>query len=239
VEYKAPHWSLAFTGKINLSKESAQRMQDSDWEDDTMPFQKTIFSESQCRLDKGVLIDSKLLFHPPYFRTNLLKGVIGYRYQKFQFTTHDGEQMSIHGHIAPLPGDGIEFMQKFLHVYFGGELNFNVNRLLQRTLPAPIKTTIKGDYAIVDALNEDLHLLRLGERITREDTIGHCWRVGLSASTNIGTILSLELDADFKRIITHGDHKLMNAPLGVYFAFNGSEVWSDQLQISLNAIANF
>jgi hypothetical protein len=239
VDYKAPHWSLVFDAAINISGESALNMQDSDWEDDTDPFQKTIFSESDCRLDKGILIDSKLLFYPPYFRTNLLKASLGYRYQEFHFTTHDGDQQTITGHVTPLPGDGIEFMQKFFHIYFGGELNFNIHRIFRRRLPSPIKTTIRGDYAIVDALNEDLHLLRLGERITREDTLGHCWRIGLTTAITMNRGFSLELDADFKRIVTHGDHKLMNAPLGVYFRFNGSEVWSDQLNISMNGKFRF
>ena len=41
---------------------------------------------------------------------------------------------------------------------------------------------VQFDYAVVTAKNEDLHLLRLGDRVTEEETRGHCWHfaVGLS-----------------------------------------------------------
>lgn len=239
VKYIAPHWAIMVKASHNISRHSDMKMQDSDWEDDTRPFQKTIFSESDCTLDKGLLLDTKVLFDPPIFRTSVIKGVIGYRFQEFHFTTHDGTQLTLNGFVTPIDGDGIEFTQKFLHVYFGGQFDYRINRIFRRNIPSPIYGTILADYAIVDALNEDLHLLRMGERITREDTIGHCWRIGLIGAMNISQRLKVEMEADFKRIITHGDHKLMNAPLGVYFSFDGSEVWSDQFQISANGVFTF
>jgi len=44
--------------------------------------------------------------------------------------------------------------------------------------------------------------------------------------------LSARVEADFKRLLTDGDHQLRNNFFSLNFSFDGSRVWSDQASIS-------
>ncbi len=63
-EYLSRFWSARFESWVNINKESRSRMQDSDWDHEDLPFQKTIFSESNCRLNSGWLLDLRILLEP-------------------------------------------------------------------------------------------------------------------------------------------------------------------------------
>lgn len=230
--YRAHWWSMHGQVRFNLTRESARLMQDSDWDDEARPDQKTIFSESKCRLNRGVLVDVHLALAPQEFT---LRPVIGYRYQYFYFTTHDGYQGDIQGQGWDLPGDGIDFRQTFQHTYIGGVASTRIGRLpLFGTVPE-MRVEAQFDYAFVNAVNEDLHLLREGERITRENTRGHCWHLALSARLRISETVAIRVDGDFQRIMTTGDHTLTNRAFGLDFSFDGSRVWSDQMSLSATA----
>jgi hypothetical protein len=239
VRYTSRWWAIAIDGAVNLSRESQLMMQDSDWEDDARPDQKTVFSESKCRLNRGMLVDVKLSLPSPIDLWLDVRPVIGYRHQYFSFTTYDGFQGDIRGNRIALPGDGIEFEQAFYHIYVGVDcfLEINGSRLMS-ALPRG-QLEVQADYAAVVATNEDLHLLRLGERVTREKSSGHCWHLGLKAFCWRMSDFRLGFEGDFKRVITTGSHNLTNGPLRIDFSFGGSKIWSDQAWIGVIAQTKF
>lgn len=232
VGYRAAWWSLHGSARVNLTRESALLMQDSDWDDESQPNQKTIFSESKCRLNRGVVADVHLAPAPSEF---VVRPVIGYRYQYFYFTTHDGYQADIRGGTWDLPGDGIDFRQTFYHTYIGAAAGTRVRQVPLLGIGSEMRIDARFDYGFVTAVNEDLHLLRQGERITRENTKGHCWHLALSARVKMSDRLTLWIDGDFQRIVTDGDHTLTNRTFGIDFSFNGCRVWSDQISLSASA----
>ena len=81
----------------------------------------------------------------------------------------------------------------------------------------------------------DIDVVTTERRITTEDTIGHCWHVGITAALFRSNSLTLSVQGDFQRIVTHGDHELSNSLFDIYFSFGGSRVWSDLA--SIGAIA--
>jgi len=232
VGYRAHWWSMHGQARVNLTRESARLMQDSDWDDETQPNQKTVFSESKCRLNRGLLVDVHLALAPEAF---VVRPLIGYRYQYFYFTTHDGYQADIRGSAWDLPGDGIDFRQTFYHTYVGGVASTSIRRVPLFGAVPEMRVEARFDYGFVTAANEDLHLLRQGERITRENTRGHCWHLALTARLRMCERVALRLDGDFQRIMTTGDHALTNRAFGIDFSFDGSRVWSDQMSLSATA----
>lgn len=207
-------------------------MQDSDWDDDANPSQKTIFSESASRLNRGFLFDTNLAVSIPWRRFSNVRPVLGYRYQSFSFTTHDGGQAVLGGEVIDLPGDGIDFRQAYNHVYFGGVFNTSLELAgIFNNFPR-VDLECQLDYALVSAKNEDFHLLRKGDRVTAESTVGHCWHCSISMGFFRRGALSARIEADFKRLLTDGNHELRNNLFNLNFSFDGSRVWSDQASIS-------
>jgi hypothetical protein len=230
--FSSPAWILSGQLWLNLNREGSKQMQDSDWDDDSMPSQKTIFSESRCRLNRGVLVDVALSLATPFSGSSGIWPVLGGRYQYFSFTTHDGVQMELNGPTMDLPGEGIDFKQTFYHLYFGGTFSRAfVLTGISASLP-PVAIGAQVDYALVNAKNEDLHLLRSGNRITQENTRGHCWHVAAWLDFFLRNSFKAKVSADFKRVITDGGHRLTNSVVGLDFSFDGSRVWSDQATIS-------
>ncbi len=227
--YDAWTWSASLDLWTNINKNSRAPMQDSDWDQANQPDQKSVFSESKCKLKRSWLGDLKFLIKPQvsFFRT--LRPIFGVRYQTFSFVTHDGNQISLDGYNMDLPGEGIEFDQSFYQYYVGGQINTTLKTAGLARYVSGLGIGLVLDYALVSAKNQDLHLLREGERITTEITKGHCWHAEATASLPLRDNIRLQLDVDFKRIITNGDHQLTNSFLDVDFGFNGSRVWSDQL----------
>ncbi|MFH1118100.1 MAG: omptin family outer membrane protease [Pseudomonadota bacterium] len=230
--YFAPDWYLVSQFWTNVNRESRFPMQDSDWDDETQPFQKTIFSASRNRLNRSYLVDIGLAVALPVVRPVNLRPVFGCRYQYFDFTTHDGEQMTLAGDVADLPGDGIDFRQTFHHWYLGACLNTAVDLVRFTGTSMPVLVDVQFDYAIVNAKNEDLHLLRMGDRVTEENTRGHCWHLAVGLSVLVSNTLTARIEGDFKRLMTDGAHRLTNPVFDLDFSFEGSHVWSDQASVS-------
>jgi len=237
--YVAPTWVLSAQGWVNLNRESALKMQDSDWDDGGMPGQKTIFSESNCRLNRGILLELQLALVTAIDRLYQVRPVAGCRYDYFFFTTHDGFQGALGGGSVDLPGDGIEFKQTFYHYYLGGVVNKSLKLTSFNSLLSQLDLECQLDYAIVNARNEDLHLLRAGERITTEFTRGHCWNARIRAALLSSADALLGVEAAFKRLLTDGSHELTNRILSIDFSFSGSKVWSDQAYISIYGAIKF
>lgn len=210
-------------------------MRDSDWDDEDNPNQKTIYSESLCRLDpsyfievEGTLKVSDWLGLP---RGVDLRPVIGYRWQKFNLVAHDGSQVSIGEQPVTLPGNGIYFDQTFKQIFLGLRFNLDLGKWgwLGR-----LTTLAQIDWAYVEGSNQDLHLLRTGMRYTYDDTIGQAWHESIGLKAHLSKHLNLTLKADFLQIETTGTHRLVNAPLGMELKWsNGVKVWSDQNSLSL------
>ncbi|MGO8878551.1 MAG: omptin family outer membrane protease [Desulfomonilaceae bacterium] len=233
--YNSSYWSALLDTWVNINQEGRARMQDSDWDQENVPSQKSVFSESKCQLKRSWLVDLKILFNPDVSFFKIVHPVVGARYQTFSFVTHDGYQVGLDGYNTDLPGEGIEFDQTFYQYYLGALINTKVNTSgIFRSLPTT-DLTVTLDYALVLAKNQDLHLLREGERITNESTSGHCWHAEATASFLIRQNIKGLIDLDFKRIITNGGHQLTNSFFSVDFSFDGSRVWSDQLSIAASA----
>jgi hypothetical protein len=231
-KYDSRLWSLNGSAWMNFTRESSRKFQDSDWDDENVPDQKTIYSESSCRLNRGVLCDVGMSAAVPYVRSGPLRPVFGYRYQDFLFTTHDGAQVVLGGSTMDLPGDGIQFRQIFNHVYLGLGLNRGVNLGSFSGFLPSVCLDLQADYAWITARNEDLHLLRPGNRKTVDTTSGHCWHLFGAANIFRSNSLTARIEVDFKRLITYGSHQLHNDLFTMSFTFDGSKVWSDQASIS-------
>jgi hypothetical protein len=223
--------SVFVEGWTNLNRESGFDMQDSDWDDEALPFQKTIFSSSKCALNRGYLADIGLAVGRASSSSSV-RPIAGYRIQYFDFTTHDGVQMDLGGNVSQLPGDGIDFKQVFHHYYLGGLFVTSLGGGFSYGYPGTIQLTLQGDVAGVTGRNEDKHLLRDGDRVTVERTRGFSWHVALGASLDVRNLLRLKLEGDFKRIVTTGSHNLTNGTFNIDFSFDGARVWSDQATIS-------
>jgi hypothetical protein len=231
-QYSGGWWSLMGEAWTNVSRLSTQKMQDSDWDDDANPSQKTIFSESACRLNRGWLVDLGASLGNPVRRFFNLRPILGYRYEYFFFTTYDGYQTELGGQSVDLPGDGIEFRQTFYHFYFGGSLHRDLNLPIPQVGSTTLRCYLQLDYALIRGNNEDLHLLRLGNRVTEQNTSGHCWHLLAALSLANQQAFSTRIELDLKRSITHGGHQLTNSFFALNFSFDGSRVWSDQLSLT-------
>jgi outer membrane protease len=231
-ELKACSRFLSIRGEIwtNINRESGLKMQDSDWDDGDAPTQKTIFSESKCRLNRGIFLDTGVDFQNPLVSLRSISPTIGFRYQFLSFTTYDGFQTGIGEPVSDLPGDGIDFKQYYYHGYLG--LIFRHQIAQDRVVPGILTCEVKMDYALVSGYNEDKHLLRAGDRLTVDRTSGYCWHLGATLSSFNWSRLNTKLECDFKRIVTKGSHELTNPVLGIDFSFDGAKVYSDQLSVS-------
>jgi hypothetical protein len=231
--YNSSVWSLDGQAWINVTRDSKLKMQDSDWEDESLPGQKTIFSESRCRLNRGFLLDLAIGFALPmdgWFNLSSARAVMGYRYEFFFFTTHDGRQMVLDGYTSDLNGDGIDFKQTFHNYYLGLNLRTTVNLAeIVSSLPQ-VSIEAQIDYGIVRGMNEDFHLLREGDRVTTERTRGHCWHALASLELAAPGEVQVVVEANFKRSLTHGSHRLNVFDLD--FSFSGAKVWSDLVSLS-------
>jgi hypothetical protein len=235
-------WSLQGQAWINVTRDGKLKMQDSDWDDQGMPDQKTIFSESHCKLNKGFLLDvcgGGALPSTGLLGLSDARAIAGYRYEFFYFTAHDGRQMVLDGDTSDLIGDGIDFKQHFHNFYFGLNLRRSVNLTEFLSMLPVVKLELQGDYGVERGMNEDFHLLREGERVTTERTRGHCWHALASMAFLVPGDIFAVAEVNFKRSITHGSHQLTNPVFFLDFSFNGSRVWSDQISLTLSGKKTF
>lgn len=230
--YSTSGWNAEAQGWININNEARTMFQDSDWTDPVMPGQKTVFSESHCRMNRGLLFDVKLDMATALSHAIDIRPVLGWRYESFFFTTHDGLQAEFEGNVQDLPGDGIEFRQTFTHYYLGAMFRRNFDASRYSPFLPDLRLDVQLDYALVKATNEDLHLLRAGNRITQENTRGHCWHASATAAFIFSDMFRARIEADFQRLLTNGGHRLMNYPLEIDFSFDGAHVWSDQFSVA-------
>ncbi len=218
----------------NLSDEARGVMIDSDWDDDAQPALKTIYSESSCRMEPSYMVraDADLKISdwiglPGWLD---LRPVAGLAWQRFTLVTHDGFQSEIGKGTSLLPGDGIRFEQTYWQFFTGLKSTFDLGKPFHLSR---LTFTIQGDWAYVAGSNEDHHLLRIGNRITREKTTGDAWHALANLKIGVTQNLSANIGAEYLHIKSTGSHNLTNNLFGIDFTFDhGVKVWSEQWSVS-------
>lgn len=239
-------FSLGLGYLTTVANQESGQMRDSDWDNDEAPDRKSIYSESRCRMRPSFQlkadIDAQvadLLRLPEAFD---VRPVAGFRWQRLEFTSHDGTQYEYDtaGEVVSsqdLPGDGIDFRQDWYHVFVGLRLGYTWTHppLLHR-----LRVTTQGDWSYVQGRNEDLHLFRAGQRITRDITSGHAWHAMVGLTAGLTERLEVGVEADYTRIETTGRHYLINKTFDQYYDFShGVRAWSEQCSLMLKLDYHF
>lgn len=232
-----PRFSAGVEILTNLSRDADGKMMDSDWDDDSRPGVKTIYSESECSINPSYIFVADLdlrvsdwLDLPDWFDPRPL---VGFRRQDFNFMAHDGMQWDLTGgsNPLPLPGDSLRFQQTYTQVFLGLRAACDLGTFARvRRLTARLQC----DWAYVEGHNEDHHLLRVGRRYTYEDTYGDAWHGSFGIEAELLERLTLAFEGDFLAISTTGVHRLVNTLFDIDFSFtNGVRAWSEQNRLSL------
>jgi len=229
--------SLGMEALTNVSQNAHGEMEDSDWDDDTRPDVKTIYSQSQMRVGPSYMVraDADLevsdwLGLPKWLS---IRPVTGIRWQRFNLVAHDGVQYSYPSGDPPLPlpGESIRFKQEYWQYFIGVRSDIDLTKL---TGIASLRFLAQFDWAYVEGNNEDNHLLRAGRRFTYENTYGHAWHGSVGLKKDLSEHLTLGFDVDYLAISTTGNHRLLNETFGVDMSFtHGVKVWSDQASACL------
>lgn len=221
----------------NLTGESDGKFMDSDWDDDNHPSERTIYSESECRMESSYSfrtdVDMKVsdwLRLPAKFD---LRPVAGFRWQRLAFMTHDGvQQYSNKSNVDPLPGNGIQFDQTYWQYFFGVKAGYDFGKPFKLQ---GLKLQCQLDWAYIEGSNQDHHLLRTGNRFTYERTTGDAWHASLGLKMGLTANLNAGVELDYLKIHTTGTHRLVNNTFDTDMSFtNGVKVWSEQISMMLN-----
>ena len=220
----------------SLAGQETNHFKDSDWDDDDAPQRLSIFGETQCRVrpsfqlraDVDVQV-ADLVGLPDGF---IVRPLAGYRWQHLAFMAHDGTQYAYgpNGEVENsivLPGNTISFAQDWCMLFAGARLGYEWRRP-----PRLHRLALLGQADVSHAwgYNIDRHLLRGGNRTTREYTRGLAWHVSLGVELGLTEHLSLGIEGDHLRIETTGVHKLTAYDYGFRFS-NGVRAWSEQSSV--------
>jgi hypothetical protein len=235
-----PRISVGVEVLRNVSRESDGSFRDSDWDDEARPNVKTIYSESQCRMEPSYMVrgdvDLKVadwLGLPVWFD---LRPVVGVRWQRFELVSHDGVQTypapGDNTPPTPLPGDGIRFEQTYWHYFLGIRTAYDLGRHIHASR---LKFLSQLDWAYVDGDNRDHHLLREGNRMTYEKTSGHAWHASLGLKAGLTQNINAGVEAEYLLIRTRGSHRLVNDRFNIDMSFDhGVKVWSEQMSLMVS-----
>ena len=224
----------------NVSAESDGSFKDSDWDDETRPDVKTIYSESQCRMEPSYIVrgdvDLKVsdwLGLPVWFD---LRPVVGVRWQRVKLVGHNGIQTyPASGDTTPpepLPGDGILFKQTYWQYFLGIRTTYDLGKHI---LESRLKLFFQLDWAYVDAENSDHHLFRAGNRMTYEKTSGSAVHASLGLKTGLTNNINAGVEAEYLRIQTKGSHRIVNDEMNLDMSWdNGVKVWSEQMSLMMS-----
>jgi hypothetical protein len=163
--------------------------------------------------------------------------MIGFRWQRFNMTSYEGDQIINDGTLGPdLPPvgyhwPGIEgtFKQEYSIGYLGVQVR---GRLETRILP-PIAWTLQGDWGYTQANNVDHHISGYEDdgvhRFTMEDTHGDALHFGLTVeSLFCRDRFSIGLQADYMEINTTGSHRWVMSGDTIPW----DETWSNGVSVS-------
>ncbi len=244
IEAEKPRWRIGFEWLTPMHADIGGVMADYDWDNSGPPsnsLQLESLTHSALRWNEGQMLELEAAFQ----WTDSLLGrsvrfwpVLGFRFQRFDMTAYslnslvppDGPDPSLDG------VDVIHFKQQYYMGYFGGEFS-TTTRLTRRI---PLALTFRGDLGPTAAYNVDHHLLREGERYTKEKTHGLAWHVRLGLETPLAGRFAAGLQADYLAIHTTGTHRWVNEPFGIDMQWrNGVVVSSQQVSLTAYLRANF
>jgi len=236
--------SAGFEYLASLADQETDHFRDSDWDDDANPSRLSIFGETQCRVRPSFQLRADvdlqiadLVGLPDGF---ILRPLVGYRWQHLAFMAHDGTQY-VYGpggeveDSVSLPGNTISFQQDWCAFFGGLRLGYTWNRA---SWPHRLTVLGQADMGPVWGYNLDRHLLRGGDRATREYTQGLAWHTSLGLELGLTENLSLGVEGDYLGMETTGVHKLTFYDLGFRFS-NGVRAWSQQSSISVKLTYGF
>jgi len=154
----------------------------------------------------------------------------GFRWQRLDIMAYDLAQLKSENVWLDPPftyqGDVLELCQDYYITYLGGQ----IRTVFGGEKTPPVRLMFQGDWGNVQAFNFDHHLLREGDRYTRERTHGDSWHLGLDAQVVLAKRVTAGAGIDYMQIRTTGSHCMVNVPLDVDEKWsNGVRVWSDQL----------
>lgn len=218
----------------NVSTESDGSFKDSDWDDDARPGVKTIYSESQCRMEPSYMVQGDVdlkvgnwLGLPVWFD---LRPVVGVRWQRFELVAHDGVQ--IYPGPVSITGDALRFKQTYWHYFLGIRTTYDLGRHIKAL---PLKLLCQLDWAYVDGDNRDHHLLRTGNRMTYETTSGKAWHASLGFKVGLTKNINAGVEAEYLLIQTKGSHRWVNDVYAIDMSWdNGVKVWSEQMSLMMS-----
>jgi hypothetical protein len=235
-----PRISVGVEVLINVSRESDGSFKDSDWTDGTKPDVKTVYSESECRMEPSYMVRGDVdltvadwLGLPVWFD---LRPVVGFRWQRFELVAHDGVE-TLPAPPISFAGDAIRFTQTYWQYFLGIRTAYDLGRHI-KTLP--LKLLCQLDWAYVDGDNSDHHLLRAGNRWTYEKTSGEAWHASLGFKAALTKNINAGMEAEYLLIQTKGSHRLVNNVYDMDISWNnGVKAWSEQMNLMINLEYSF
>lgn len=232
LRFTTPRFSVNGEFLTNVVEDTHKPMKDYDWGFEAV----STYSESKSRLENSyrTTVDADievadLLGIPGWLS---LRPVVGFRYQRLQFLTHDGTQYDYENSnaIDPLPGNSISFRQEYFHYFTGLRSLIDASRCTG--LP-DFTVSMQVDYAYVHGNNRDHHLLR-GNRFTYENTDGRAWHVSAGLKKSLIRKLFLGVHADYMKIRTTGAHRMDYKERNIDRSWsNGVKVWSEQTAVGM------
>lgn len=233
--------SLGLEYLTSLADHESGDMKDSDWEDESLPTRRSIYSESKCRMRPSIQLTADLdlevagLLGLPEGLT--LRPVVGFRWQHLQFVAHDGVQYTYGTWGEPvtadtLAGDTISFEQNWYQYFAGLRLGYVWDR---PPLLRWLRFDAQGDAGYVEGKNLDKHLLR-GDRTTRESTVGHAWHATAGVTLGLTERLGLGLEWEYLTLTSTGSHRWKQVAGDTTTAMRwsrGVRVWSEQSSLAL------
>ena len=221
----------------NVSGDSDGSFKDSDWTDGARPDVKTVYSESECRMEPSYMVRGDVNLNvadwlrlPVWFD---LRPVVGVRWQRFVLVAHDGAQ------TLPAPprsfiGDALDFEQTYWQYFIGIRTAYDLGRHF-KTRALPLKLHCQLDWAYVKGDNVDYHLLRAGHRFTYENTNGDALHASLGFKAGLTKNINAGLEAEYLRIRTKGTHRWVNDVFAIDMSWDTAvRVWSEQKSLMVN-----
>ena len=216
VGVQKPNWDVHFEWLTAMVQDINGSMEDFDWSGlNTAP---ASLSSSPERWNDG----QKIELEADYKWSECFLGLpielwplAGFRFQRFDMTAHDGDQLINDGTLGPdLPPvgyhwteDTITFNQQYYIGYIGGQLR----AAIERACRPPVVVTFQFDYGLTSGYNVDHHISGYEaagiHRYTMESTTGGALHFALTAEAPLTERLSLGLQADHTEISTTGSHR--------------------------------
>lgn len=232
VGWERPGWNLRFEWLTPMQRHVQGDLEDYDWLPPNPDGSFTDLGVMRQRWTDAQMLELagqfRLLDRPLNLPLEVWPGA-GFRWQRLGLMASDPFQLKEFNVWQEEPwsyyGDVISFKQEYFVGYVGGEIRATIEGW---RLP-PLQVTFRGDWGWTDGYNIDHHLIREGDRYTKQSTHGDTWRVGLSCETLLRRCLSLGFEVDYLEFATKGRHHLINIPEGQDLTWDhGVRAWSDQ-----------